>query len=180
MWIDPTSGLGLTNTLLDALASQDGASRLSVTLLENNTLAVGYGPPPIPIASSKRNSGVSQPELYLWFLLLTTGVHSGTLTALAPVLNALTSRLAVLTRHGDESFRATFSRGHLVTLLSSKWVPPEEDWTNRLVFTPDPEILDPDTVELGAVEALATALREEHPGVEIAVTDRSDEQFDWL
>lgn len=145
----------------------------------HNAVVVACDGKPFPVEPySKGTSELPHPALYAFFMTLVAGGEGlGRTLAFGGVLNALTERLVVSTMHGDVRFRAVFSRGNLVTLLSrSRCTTPLG--TTWLTYRRDEaKVLGP---MLTVVEAQAVAQRvSQASGVRIHVYDRINDEPDW-
>jgi DNA gyrase/topoisomerase IV subunit B len=153
-------------------------TELRVTVC-NDAVVVACDGKPFPVEPyAKGTSELPHPALYAFFMTLVAGGDSlGRTLAFGGVLNALSERLVVSTMHGDQRYRAVFSRGNLVTLLSRTRCA-EPLGTTWLTYRRDATKVQGPPLTL--IEAQAVAQRVmQASGIRINVYDRVADQPDW-
>ncbi len=145
----------------------------------HNSVVLAYDGKPFPVEPySKGTSELPHPALYAFFMTLVAGGEGlGRTLAFGGVLNALSERLVVSTMHGDVRFRAVFSRGNLVTLLSRSRTQTPLGTTWLTYRRDEAKVLGP---MLTVLEAQGVAQRvSQASGVRINVYDRINDEPDW-
>ena len=91
-----------------------------ILLWREGAITVAYDGAPIPIEPFSRPvNGVEHPAFYQFFMYLFAGAdpfHRS--LAFGAILNALSEQLVVSTMHGGDRYRAVFSQGMIVSLLT--------------------------------------------------------------
>ena len=153
-------------------------SEIRVTVC-NDAVVVACDGKPFPVEPyTKGTSDLPHPALYAFFRTLVAGGESlGRTLAFGGVLNALSERLVVSTMHGDQRYRAVFSRGNLVTMLSrSRCATP----LGAIWLTYRRDDTKVGGAALTVTEAQAVAQRVmQSTGVRIHVYDRVADEPDW-
>lgn len=108
----------------------------------------------------------SEPRLYE--ALLYMHVRDPGVTWILPILNALSERLEVTTRHGAQAYRATCAAGGLIGLLHEV-EPGELVGDTVLAFRPDATVIPG---ELSAATCQASCAARAHPAVPVTFVDR--------
>ncbi|MFO0736391.1 MAG: hypothetical protein U0270_10935 [Labilithrix sp.] len=145
----------------------------------NNAVVVGVDGKPFPVEPyTKGTTDLPHPALYAFFMTLIAGGEGlGRTLVFGGVLNALSERLVVSTMHGDLRYRAVFSRGNIVMLLSkNRYATPLG--TTWLTYRRDStKVLGP---SLTLIEAQAVAQRVmQTSGIRVNVYDRVNDEPDW-
>jgi DNA gyrase subunit B len=140
LYIGESTPARLVEVTLDGVAT-DVLAPSAVRLIrwDGGAFTIAFDGAPLPIDPfALPVDAVPHPELYQYFMTLRA--PSGGLASAGPVLNALSEQLVVSTMKGVQRYRAVFSRGSLVSLLSktscdavlgSRW----------LTFVPDASVV---------------------------------------
>lgn len=151
-----------------------------VALWRDDAITVAYDGEPMPIEPfSARGAGVAHPALYEFFLHLFAGADPlGRTLSFCALLNALSERLVVSTMHAGQRYRAVFSRGMVVSLLTRTWceAPLGTTW---LTFHPDETIITGASLTRSEVQALVDGMVHEVSDVPVVVQDRTTDEADW-
>lgn len=145
----------------------------------NDAVTIGVDGKPLPVEPyTKGTTDLPHPAFYQFFMTLIAGGEGlGRTLAFGGVLNALTERLVVSTMHGELRYRAVFSRGAIVMLLSktrfaaplgSTWMTYRRDGAKVLGA---PLTIDEARAVADRVQAVTQ--------VRVNVYDRSAEEPDW-
>ena len=151
-------------------------SAVRLILWAGESVTVAFDGEPLPIRS-RRAGGISHPELYRMFLVISAPPTERPLSFGAAIVSALTERLVVSTVHDDTRYRAAFSRGGLVSLLA-RCSTDERLGTAWLTFKPDADVV-PGVIDFAEAEAIAARVSAVTPSVRIEAVDRSGEKPDW-
>lgn len=153
-------------------------SELRITV-HNDAVVVAADGKPFPVEPyAKGNSDLPHPALYAFFMTIVAGGESlGRTLAFGGVLNALSERLVVSTMHGELRYRAVFSRGNIVMMLSrNRYATPLG--TTWLTWRRDDSKIY--GAPLTVMEAQAVAQRVmQASGVRVNVYDRTGDEPDW-
>lgn len=153
-------------------------SEIRVTVCANAGIVAVDGKP-LPIEPyAKGTTDLPHPALYAFFMTIVAGGEGlGRTLAFGGVLNALSERLVVSTMHGDLRYRAVFSRGNIVMLLSRNRFGSPLGTTWLTYRRDESKVLGP---ALTLLEAQAVAQRVMQTlGVRVSVYDRVNDEPDW-
>jgi DNA gyrase/topoisomerase IV subunit B len=153
-------------------------SEIRITVC-NNAVVVAVDGKPFPVEPyTKGTTDLPHPALYAFFMTLVAGGEGlGRTLAFGGVLNALSERLVVSTMHGDLRYRAVFSRGNIVMMLSKNRYATPLGTTWLTYRRDDRKVIGP---ALTVVEAQAVAQRVmQSTGVRVNVYDRINDEPDW-
>lgn len=157
------------------VAESPAPAALRLLLWSDGAVTVAYDGERLPIEARETRTGVAHPELYSLFMSIFGPRRP--LQFGAAIVNALSEKLVVSTIHDGVRYRAAFSRGGLVSLLSK--APSDEPLgTNWLTFKPDTAII-PGVLDAAEAERIVTRVRSANPAVPASVADRSSEKPDW-
>lgn len=118
-------------------------------------------------------AGVDHPTLYSLFMYVAAAER--TMGVAGAVLNALCEQLVVSTMHRGQRYRAVFSQGAIVTLLSpATCVTPLG--TNWLTFRPDVAVIASVST---VTEAKGVCERTTTNAVTVSFEDHTTEDADW-
>lgn len=180
---EPEGGRTLCSRLVESVvgnAASDTPSPRAVqlTLWAGEAASVAFDGEPLPIAPYCAGAAdIPHPELYRMFMYVAAPATIRSLSFGAAIVNALSSRLVVSTVHDGLRYRAAFSRGALVSLLS-KAATDLPHGTNCLTFTPDLEVV-PGGMTFGEAQAITGRVGTSAPTVKVSAIDRSTEKPDW-
>lgn len=165
----------LVECVVGSVATDDPApTAVRMLLWSDNVVSVAFDGTPLPIAPyADSRSTIPHPELYRLFRFI--GLQQR-LSHAGGIVNALSQRLTVSTRHGGVSYRASFRTGGLVSLLSEGFG--EVLGTSWMTFKPDAGVV-PGLLSLEVAAAIAARVAKDAPGVSIAVVDRRAEPTSW-
>lgn len=165
----------LVEVVLDAAASDVPApTAVRLILWKEGVFTVAWDGEPLPVAPlAVSNNAVPHPELYYHFMYMRRSDQRLGFTG--AILNALSERLCVCTMNGGERYRAVFSRGHLVVLLSK--APCDAPLgTNCMTFVPDATVT-PGAASVADAEELTRRVAGARPFV--TFEDRSSVDAGW-
>lgn len=147
-----------------------------LTVWAGEAVTVAFDGEPLPLAPYSRRPGdPPHPELYQKFMCL--GAQADFRCFAFAIANALSTRLVVSTVHDGVRYRAAFSRGGLVSLVSK--VPTDErHGTNWLTFKPDTDIV-PGPMTFAEAQAVVERVRASGSPVPITAIDETTLKPDW-
>jgi hypothetical protein len=165
----------LVEVALEGVASDvPTPSGVRLTRWRGGVYTVAWDGEPLSVGPFAISSdSVPHPELYWYFMYMHRSDQR--LGFAGAILNALSDRLVVCTMNGGERYRAVFSQGHLVTLLS-KGPCAAPLGTNWLTFLPDATVV-PGAASVAEVDAVT---RRVAAGRSIVTfEDRANADADW-
>jgi len=182
---DGTSERSMCSRLVESVVTNAANDRPSpsavrVTVWAGNVVTVAFDGMPLPIApyADHRTKVLPHPELYRMFMYIAAPATERPLSFGGAVVNALSERLVVWTRHEGVTFRASFRGGGLVSLLAESAVD-ELLGTNWLTFKPDEQLV-PGSLTFEDSEAIASRVANEVPDVSVTAIDRMGVQANWV
>lgn len=182
---EATAEVSMCSRLVESIVTNAANDRpaptaVRVTLWADSVVTVAFDGAPLSIAPYLHPfiEMPPHPELYRMFMYVAAPATDRPLSFGGAIVNALSERLVVWTRHDDVTYRAAFRRAGLVSLLAKS---PTDDvlGTNWLTFKPDGQFVT-GSLTFRDVEAIAGRVGSEVPSVSVTAVDRTADQASWV